>query len=98
MAQSVGRTGRRGAEAGSARRSARPDTGTGRTASPAGFVCMKHYLPRSRMSAKLVAGPSRIHGDGIIAAEAIKRGEKLMEFGGEVISVEQANGGLYREQ
>ncbi|HEY5337531.1 MAG TPA: SET domain-containing protein-lysine N-methyltransferase [Rhizomicrobium sp.] len=59
---------------------------------------MKTYLARSWVSPKLTGGESKIHGEGIFATEAIVRGEKLMEFGGETISVEQANGNLYREQ
>jgi hypothetical protein len=59
---------------------------------------MRNYLARSWMNPKLAAGQSRIHGEGIFATAPIVRGEKLMEFGGEIISVEQANGGRYREQ
>ena len=59
---------------------------------------MRQYLPRSWISPKLKGAPSRIHGDGIVATGSIACGEKLMEFGGEIISVEQANGDLYREQ
>jgi hypothetical protein len=59
---------------------------------------MRNYLARSWINPKLAAGQSRIHGEGIFATAPIARGEKLMEFGGEIISVEQANGNLYREQ
>jgi hypothetical protein len=59
---------------------------------------MRQYLPRSWISPKLAGGESRIHGEGVFATEAIACGERLMEFGGEAISVEQANGNLYRER
>jgi hypothetical protein len=43
-----------------------------------------------------VPGPSKIHGIGVIAAEPIKEGEKLMEFGGERISSADFESDLYR--
>ena len=58
---------------------------------------MRNYLPRSWISPKLAGGPSKIHGDGVFATSAIRRGEKLMEFGGEIISGAQSLGGGYRE-
>jgi hypothetical protein len=57
---------------------------------------MKSYLPRSRISSKLVPGPSRIHGQGVIAAEPIAAGEVLMEFGGEIISPADFETEVYR--
>src|SRR6201996_7746379 len=59
---------------------------------------MKGYLSRSWISLKLASGPSRIHGEGVIAAAAITAGEKLMEFGGEAISAKDLESDLYREQ
>jgi len=57
---------------------------------------MPPYLPRSRISPKLVSGPSRIHGQGVVAAAPIKQGEVLMEFGGEVISPADFETDVYR--
>ncbi|MBV9992771.1 MAG: SET domain-containing protein-lysine N-methyltransferase [Alphaproteobacteria bacterium] len=57
---------------------------------------MKSYLPRSRISPKLVPGPSAIHGQGVIAAEPIAAGEVLMEFGGEIISPADFETEVYR--
>ena len=60
------------------------------------FVAMKTYPPRTWVSAKLVAGQSKIHGAGVFAAEPIARGEKLMEFGGLIITVADVETELYR--
>ncbi|HEY0106942.1 MAG TPA: SET domain-containing protein-lysine N-methyltransferase [Rhizomicrobium sp.] len=57
---------------------------------------MKTYLARTWVSPKLVPGESKIHYDGVLAAAPIKRGEKLMEFGGERITRAQADDGPYR--
>jgi len=57
---------------------------------------MTSYLPRSWISPKLVPGKSKIHGNGVLAAEPIKAGEKLMEFGGEIISPEDFETDVYR--
>jgi hypothetical protein len=57
---------------------------------------MRNYLPRSWINPKLVAGRSKIHGVGVIAAEPIAAGEKLMEFGGEIISPEDIETEVYR--
>jgi len=57
---------------------------------------MKTYLPRSWISPKLVPGQSKIHGNGVIAAEPIAAGERLMEFGGEVISPDDFETDVYR--
>jgi hypothetical protein len=59
---------------------------------------MRTYLPRSWIHPKLAGGPSRIHGEGVIATAPIAAGERLMEFGGRAISGEDIAGGLYREQ
>jgi hypothetical protein len=58
---------------------------------------VKAYLARSWIDPRLKGGPSRIHGDGVLATAPIARGEKLMEFGGENISGTAAQSG-YREQ
>ena len=57
---------------------------------------MKSYRPRSWISPKLVPGPSKIHGAGVIAAAPIREGEKLMEFGGEIISAADIDTDLFR--
>jgi len=57
---------------------------------------MKTYLPRTWVNPKLVPGESKIHYDGVLAAAPIRRGEKLMEFGGQLISRADADDGPYR--
>ncbi len=57
---------------------------------------MGKYLPRSWVSPKVVLGESKIANRGVFAAQPIARGEKVMEFGGHVISAEQADSGDYR--
>jgi uncharacterized protein len=57
---------------------------------------MTTYLSRTWVSAKLVPGESKIHYDGVLAAVPIKRGEKLMVFGGERIDRKQSEDGPYR--
>ncbi len=59
---------------------------------------MKPYLARSWISPKLVPGPSKIHGVGVIAAASVARGEKLMAFGGLAISDADVASELYRER
>ncbi|MBI2637444.1 MAG: SET domain-containing protein [Candidatus Sungbacteria bacterium] len=59
---------------------------------------MKRYLPRTWVSPKLISQKSTIHGDGVFAKDGIAGGEKLMEFGGELISKEQAESGNYRSR
>jgi hypothetical protein len=59
---------------------------------------MKSYLRRSWINAKLIGGPSAIHGEGVLATTPIRAGEKLMEFGGEAICGTDVDAGLYREQ
>jgi SET domain-containing protein len=58
----------------------------------------KAYLPRSWINPKLAGGPSKIHGEGVIASAAIAAGEKLMEFGGEATCAKDLESNLYREQ
>jgi hypothetical protein len=57
---------------------------------------MRTYLPRSWISPKLAPGRSNIHGNGVIAAEPIAKSEKLMEFGGEIISPADFETDVYR--
>jgi hypothetical protein len=54
------------------------------------------YLPRSWVRSKLSIGRSKIQGRGVFATEKIAAGERVMEFGGEVISREQMESGEYR--
>jgi SET domain-containing protein len=56
----------------------------------------KRYLPRTWVSPKLVSGQSEIEGTGVFATETIAKGERLMEFGGEMISYQQVESGDYR--
>ncbi len=58
----------------------------------------KNYLKRTWVSPKLRSGKSEIHGDGVFAGEKIARGEKLMEFGGELVTLAQALSPDYRER
>ena len=57
---------------------------------------MKTYLPRTWVSPKLAPGESKIHYDGVLAAAPIRRGEKLMVFGGQRITRAQSEDGPYR--
>jgi SET domain-containing protein len=59
---------------------------------------MRVYLPRSWVHPALIGGPSRIHDEGVFATAPIARGEKLMEFGGEKITLKQYESGLYRDR
>ena len=59
---------------------------------------MKTYLKRTWSNPKLISGKSNIHGDGVIANEAIVEGEKLMEFGGDAVSRREAFSGDYRSR
>lgn len=56
------------------------------------------YLKRTWVNPKLRSGKSRIHGDGVIAQEKILKGEKLMEFGGDLVSKAEAFSGKYRSR
>jgi uncharacterized protein len=57
---------------------------------------MKSYRSRTWVNPKLIAGESKIHHDGVLAAAPIRRGEKLMEFGGRIITRHDADEGPYR--
>lgn len=58
----------------------------------------RQYLPYTLASPKLAPGKSDIHGDGVFADQKIAEGEKVVEFGGERISREQAFSGTYRSR
>ena len=58
----------------------------------------KQYLSRTWVNPKLKAGKSKTHGDGVFTGEKISEGEKVMEFGGELISKEEAFSGNYRSR
>ena len=58
----------------------------------------KQYLSRTWINPKLKAEKSKIHGDGVFTNERILEGEKVMEFGGELISREKAFSGKYRSR
>ena len=58
----------------------------------------RQYLPYTWVGPKLKSGKSAIHGDGVFADQKIAEGEKVMEFGGERISREQAFSGTYRSR
>jgi hypothetical protein len=49
----------------------------------------RHYLHRSWVRADLKSGKSAISGTGVFAQAPIRQGEKLMEFGGKLISREE---------
>src|ERR1700742_2804761 len=57
---------------------------------------MKTYLTRTWVSPKLVHGESQIHYAGVFAAQPVAKGERLMEFGGTLISREEAEEGPWR--
>ncbi|MDP3769481.1 MAG: SET domain-containing protein-lysine N-methyltransferase [Candidatus Sungbacteria bacterium] len=61
-------------------------------------MTVKQYLPRTWVSPKLISKKSRIHGDGVFTKERITEGEKLMEFGGELISKEHVLSRNYRSR
>jgi len=58
----------------------------------------RNYLRYTWVSPKLAPDKSTIHGEGVFAKEKISVGEKVMEFGGELISREQAFSGNYRSR
>jgi len=62
------------------------------------LIMAKQYLRYTWVSPKLEPRTSSIHGEGVFAKELITKGEKLMEFGGELISREQAFSGNYRSR
>jgi hypothetical protein len=57
---------------------------------------MKTYLTRTWINPKLVHGESKIHYDGVLVAAPIAAGERLMEFGGQLISRSESQEGPYR--
>ena len=58
----------------------------------------REYLQRTRVNPKLTSGKSKIHGDGVFTLKKITKGEKVMEFGGQLVSHEQAFSGNYRSR
>lgn len=58
----------------------------------------REYLQRSWINPKLVSRKSDIHGEGVFTNEKISKGEKLMEFGGELVSRQEAFSGNYRSR
>lgn len=56
------------------------------------------YIKRTWVNPKVVGGKSQIHGEGVFTKEKILEGEKIMEFGGELISGEEAFSGSYRSR
>jgi hypothetical protein len=57
---------------------------------------MRTYLPRTWINPKLVHGESKIHYDGVLVTAPVAAGEKLMEFGGQLISRHDSEEGPYR--
>ena len=57
---------------------------------------MRQYLARTWVSPKLVHGESKIHYDGVFTTAPVKKGEKLMEFGGQLVTQAEADDGPYR--
>ena len=57
---------------------------------------MRRYLTRTWVSPTLVHGESKIHYDGVFTTVPVKAGEKLMEFGGQLVSKVDAEEGPYR--
>jgi hypothetical protein len=51
---------------------------------------LKTYLSRTWVNPKLVHGDSKIHYDGVLVTAPIRAGEKLMEFGGQLVGREDA--------
>lgn len=59
---------------------------------------IRQYLRYTWVNPKLASGKSNIHGEGVFATQKIAKGEKVMEFGGELITREQAFSGNYRSR
>lgn len=57
---------------------------------------MARYRKRTWVGEKLAPGPSRIHGEGVVATAPIRRGETLMIFGGLAIPRAELDAGIYR--
>jgi len=47
---------------------------------------MRNYLPRTWSDARVYSGPSAIDGKGLFTSAPIKAGERVMEWGGTVIT------------
>jgi hypothetical protein len=62
------------------------------------IIMPRTYLRYTWVDPRVVSGPSSIHGEGVFAKEKIAAGDKIMEFGGEVISREEAFSGKYRSR
>ena len=58
----------------------------------------KQYLSRTWVNSKLKVEKSKIHGEGVFTVKKISGGEKVMEFGGKLISKEEAFSGNYRSR
>jgi uncharacterized protein len=58
----------------------------------------KQYLTRTWVSPKLVSVKSKIHGDGVMTTQKIAKGERLMEFGGDLVSREEVSSSNYRSR
>jgi SET domain-containing protein len=48
-----------------------------------------HRMPQSWLNPKLKVRPSAIHGRGVFARAAVRKGERLAIFGGEVMSIDE---------
>src|SRR3989338_7714333 len=59
---------------------------------------MKKYRRYTWSNPNLASGKSNIHGDGVFAKERILKGEKVMEFGGLLISRQEVLSGNYRSR
>ncbi|HVZ92054.1 MAG TPA: SET domain-containing protein [Rhizomicrobium sp.] len=57
---------------------------------------MARYRKRTWVGEKLAPGPSRIHGEGVVATAPIRRGETLMIFGGLAVPAAGIDLELYR--
>lgn len=58
----------------------------------------KQYLPVTWSRDTLVVLPSKIHGTGVFTNTEINEGETVMEFGGMLISRDEAYSGKYRSK
>jgi hypothetical protein len=58
----------------------------------------RQYLKRSWINPRLISRKSSIHGQGVFTEEHISKDEKLMEFGGDLVSGENVFSGKYRER
>ena len=56
----------------------------------------RDYLRHTWINPKLISGKSIIHGEGVFSKGKIVLGEKIMEFGGKLISRQQAFSDNYR--